>query len=195
MPYEVELPSLSALLEFQDNTGQLLDAAADGVSDYLKAFLYRLDIDRANELGGQRTHFYKHAADGMTREDSPGGADLVINQTGFRQRLLGGTITAKRVQNLTIPAIAEAYGHRAREFELRFVMFGVGGAKALMSKDRNDNRVWYWLVRSVTQQPDPDVMPTVTAMTTAAINAVRAKMNDVTLAEQTNSIYQNGAFK
>jgi len=194
VPYDVNLPSLERLLNFDDNAFAVNQAASDGVSDYLKAFLYRLDQDRPNHLGGERTHFYRHAADGITKEVREDGADIIINETGFRQRLLGGTIEAKNVKNLTIPAIAEAYGHRATEFDLQFIMFK-SGAKALVGKSGEDRRVWYWLVESVTQEADPDVLPSTDAMAAAAINSVKAWFNNVTLAQQTGSIYRGGNFK
>ena len=93
-------------------------------------------------------------------------------------------ITGKPTVYLTIPARGEAYGHRAGEFPLQ-MLFGPGGhGIALVEKleifNRKSSRktpralnsvgvkgpakttggeVWYWLVKSVTQDPDPSVMP------------------------------------
>ena len=138
MAYEINLPSLSALLNFDDNVKEATAAAAHGLHDYLSAYIANLDNDRANPLGGTRSHFYRHAAEGITEELHEDSADVVINQTGFRQRLLGGEIHAKNSKYLTIPAIAEAYGHHAPEFDLVFVPFK-SGAKALAGPGK-DNR-------------------------------------------------------
>ena len=193
MPYEVNIPSIERLLHFDDDLAGINQSAADGLQDYLKAFFYRLDQDRANPLGGERSHFYRHAAETLTQEIRDDGADVVVNQLGIRQRLLGGEIHAKNSKYLTIPAIAEAYGHRAKEFDLHFIMFKTG-SKALAANTKEDHRVWYWLVESVTQEPDPEVMPSVEAMTDAVCNNVKAWLSGMTLDAQTGSIYQGGAF-
>lgn len=195
MSYEISLPSLSALLNFDDNVKEANAAAAGGLHRYLAAYIGNLDNDHNNPFGpAYKTHFYRHAADGITEEIRDDGSDVIINQTGFRQRLLGGEIHAKPGHNLTIPAIAEAYGHRATEFDfLHFIMFK-SGSKALAAHTKEDHRVWYWLVESVTQEADPTVLPTEEAMHDAAKNSMLAYLNGTTLAGQTGSIYQNTSF-
>jgi len=194
VPYEIQLESLAALLNFDDHAKEANAAAADGLHKYLAAYIGNLDNDHNNPFGvAYKTHFYRHAAEGITEEIYEDGADVIINQTGFRQRLLGGTITAKNSKYLTIPAVAEAYGHAAPEFDLRFISFK-SGAKALAAHTQQDHRVWYWLVKSVTQEGDPTVMPSNDAMTQVAKNSMLAYLKGVTLSQQTNSIYQNGKF-
>lgn len=89
--------------------------------------------------------------------------------------------SGKPTKFLTIPARAEAYGKRAFEFKNLRVQFGRGGMPvALVEADATSvslgpkNRktgarsysaketggaVMYWLVKSVTQRPDPSTIP------------------------------------
>ena len=134
----------------------------------LKDHLRNLDSTRANKLGGSRTHFYASAAKGTNYTLLPDGVKVGINQVGIRQRYYGGTITAGKgishttgrpTQFLTIPAIAAAYGQRASAFsgDLRLSLNRYKTKGALVNKA---GTVYYWLVKSVTQQADPTVLPT-----------------------------------
>jgi hypothetical protein len=145
--------------------------------------LFRLNGERANRLGGKRTNFYAQAARGTSFELTPTGFVQSVNQVGIGQRYFGGTITPKGGKKyLTIPMRAEAYGKRAGEFNnLRFAMVpGIGPAlveteatslrktrskKGGVSTTRFKSAgevgggVMFRLVRKVTQQADPSVMP------------------------------------
>jgi hypothetical protein len=152
----------------------------------LETHLKRLDNERANPMGGKRSHFYSVAAGTVRGEVTTDGAEIVVNKVGLRQRWLGGTIYAKNGRFLTIPARAESYGIPARQFPrpLRFVKFK-SGACALVIDDRAEagesmddagnvtvkrrkrnkrmktgGLVEYWLKESVYQSPDPSVLPT-----------------------------------
>ena len=151
---------------------------ARAVSNQTRRHLFARDSTHANTMGGKRTHFYGDCARSTLSGVEPDGFFVSINQVGFRQRLEGGTI---QMQNklLTIPARSEAYGRRATEFNnLRFVMFR-SGTKALMTSNRPSGYarssktgvklkkaarmpglIMFWLVPSVTQKPDPGVLPT-----------------------------------
>lgn len=122
-------------------------------------------------LGAERTGFYEKAREGTHEPQlEAGGVSVSIDAQGIAQRLFGGTIQARPGGFLTIPAIAIAYGKRAREFDLRLVVFGDTGLAALVSKTGagDEGDVYYWLVRSVTQAADPTVLPTEAEMTDAA---------------------------
>src|ERR1700722_16827224 len=69
-----------------------------------------------NKRGLPTTHFWRRAANATTFEASPDSVRISVNQTGVMQRFLGGDIAPVRVKFLTIPAIAETYGHRAGDF-------------------------------------------------------------------------------
>jgi hypothetical protein len=122
-----------------------------------RAYLFQINSERANKLGGARTNFYAQAARGTQGELRPEGFVIGINQVGMGQRYHGGTITARNAKYLTIPVTAQAYGKRAREFQdLEFIR-GKDGKAVLVKKGTGE--VFYSLVPSVHQKPDPSVLP------------------------------------
>lgn len=156
----------------------------EAARDTAKEHLFRLDESHANKMGGKRSHFYWEAGKNTVYEPTADGADVVMTKTGLRQRWLGGTITAKNVKFLTIPARSESYGVPAREFPgtLKFIPTQRGGmlvkenpapsyetftdasgqAHRKYGKQkrlRTAGLVEYWLVPSVYQSPDPSVIP------------------------------------
>ena len=167
---------------------------AQAVANKIRGHLFALDAARPNKLGGDRTHFYSGAAKGTSYTAEPGLATVNINDPagGFRQRLEGGVIRPENKKLLTIPATAEAHGKRAGEFNnLRFAV--LNGHPALIEaqatkikigrkkKDGTRNvkatssttglKVFFWLARSVNQQPDPTVLPPDSEMVDAAVTA------------------------
>ena len=56
------------------------------------------------------TGFWESAARSVVGVAKGGDALITADKLGLRQRLMGGTITARNVQNITIPICAEAYG-------------------------------------------------------------------------------------
>ncbi len=116
----------------------------------------------AQSLGADRSGFFEKARQGThDAQLEEGGVSVSIDARGIAQRYFGGTIEARPGSYLTIPAIAIAYGKRAREFDLRLVLFGDTGLAALVSKSvpADESNVYYWLVRSVTQAADPTILP------------------------------------
>ena len=145
--------------------------------------LFARNTANPNKMGGPRTNFYAQAARGTHFELRPNGFLLGINQVGIRQRWQGGTITPKQAKYLTIPANAEAYGKRARDFSnLVFGMTKKGQAflataqATTVARTRGINpnagysyfkpggsqggKIMFWLEKVVVQAPDPDVLPT-----------------------------------
>lgn len=137
-----------------------------------------------NKMGWPSQGFYKGAARGTVWDRTPDGVVIKVDNEehpgAMKQRFHGGTIMAKD-HLLTIPARAEFYGHRATEFtNLRLVVFRSGAMALVIGKGgtdmyshsrnresgvsgagaRSEAMVAYWLKESVTQKPDPDVMPT-----------------------------------
>jgi hypothetical protein len=173
------------------------NAAANVTSDHL----FALD-SRGNAFGGKRTNFYSKAAKSVSlAQPTSGGASFTITKLGLAQRWLGGTIragagtsssTGRLTKYLAIPARSEAYGQPPSAFpDLQFVPRRNGGAmlvQALQTKVSISGRkkklvsrgseagglVMYWLVKSVTQEPDPSVMPTEEEL----LNAATAEMNN-----------------
>lgn len=169
--------------------GNIAKPIGQGVAALFKAHFTALNTARANTLGGQRTNFYRRAANATRWEQTGDGVTIVVEQQGIAQRYFGGKIAAKPGKALTIPADPEAYGKRAGEFnDLKLVVFARSGRAALVKAMATNirlgkkgvkavssqrERVMYWLVKSVTQEKDPTVIPTEAAIRGAAVIAVR----------------------
>jgi hypothetical protein len=141
-----------------------------------------------NKRGMPTTHFWRRAAKATTSQADRDSVHIRINQVGVSQRLLGGPIDPVRVEFLTIPAIAESYGHRAGDFNSLKVVRGsfkmyTGRivSLALAPEDWKPNPanpgdssgVFFWLVRHVTQDPDPTVLPSRRKIRHAALAALK----------------------
>jgi hypothetical protein len=154
----------------------------------VREHLFGLNSSRPNKLGGRRTNFYGQAAR-ATNFKVVSDTEVVVSipKLGIAQRFFGGTIRPKAAKYLTIPANPAAHGKRAREFsDLKFAIIpGKGPALVLKSaikvkrvktkqtgRTRRDDftsetlttsggetTVMFWLRRSITQQPDPTVLP------------------------------------
>ncbi len=153
------------------------------VRDLLSDHLFDKDRNEPNKLGGRRTHYYGKAADAVSFKALTDGVIVSASQVGLRQRLLGGTITPKRAQLLTIPVHPEAHGKRAGEFnDLSFIKTGGGrGATAVLAKTGQGNifEVFYVLVKSVTQQGDPTVLPEEREISSSAERAATRLLNRI----------------
>ncbi|MBC8011454.1 MAG: hypothetical protein H7067_15325 [Burkholderiales bacterium] len=144
------------------------------------AHLRGLNATRANHLGGKRTNYFAGAARGTSYSIQGDTVVVSINQVGIRHRFLGGTIKPKKAGGfLTIPVHPSAYGKRAREFNNLEIVFGHNGQPvALATKSTRATQItagkngrtikrsigrtgeiMFRLVRSVTQQPDPTILP------------------------------------
>jgi hypothetical protein len=91
---------------------------------------------------------------------------------------------------LTIPAIAEAYARRSNEFEGKLEMlFKKGGVPFALAekvpgkgkKGKTAGLIFYWLVKSATIGPHPDMLPTMDEITEAAMKSI----NDLVVKEGT----------
>lgn len=168
------------------------------VTRLLLDHLTALDSERPNALGGRRTHFYARAGKATSYAIHDNGVTISVNQIGIAQRYFGGTIEpGPGKKYLTIPARAEAHGRRAGEFNNLEVLFGKNGPYALAERqatsfsirsrtDKSGNRqskianrqsvgsgIFYWLVKSVTQDPDSTVLPNESAILNSALFAAR----------------------
>lgn len=113
-----------------------------------------LDAKNPNKLGGAREHFWNDVRESVLDAEADDQKVTVgIAHPAILQKLHGGTITGDG-KRLTIPATAEAYGKRAGFFsDLKLAV--LGKQAALMRGDK----VYYWLVKSVTQKPFPETLP------------------------------------
>lgn len=161
------------------------------VNNTVREHLFGLNQTRPNQLGGRRTNFYAQAARATNFKVISDSEILVsIPQVGIAQRFFGGTIKPKGKKYLTIPAHPSAHGKRAGEFaDLRFAIVpGKGPALVLKTaikakRVKGDNTlsytggdlvVMFWLRRSITQKPDPTVLPYEELMTARVQDAVDA---------------------
>lgn len=136
-----------------------------------------------NKYGYPSTGFWKDAVRATNYTASDFGVTINVNKIGVRQRLQGGDIFPVKGKYLAIPARAEAYGKAPGEFNnLQLAYRRTGGsaqAFALVEaaatqiklgrKGKNGQRsyntnvtgggVYFWLVKSVHQKPDPTAVP------------------------------------
>lgn len=173
----LDLDIRDKLPKYSEALTLLNKALARDMETMTKSYLSGLDDDRANKLGGARSHYYETASNNTRAYSSPGNITIAIQQIGLGVKYTGeySKITPKASKWLTIPANAEAYGRRAREFELEFSMVG-GRRPALVKKstsrgtyrDSYGNRhkraklgqVMYWLKKSLKDaSPDHSVIP------------------------------------
>ncbi len=165
-------------------SGELYEEIGRDTVELIRENFYSLP---SNERGFPTTHFWRRAAETTEYEAGQDAVRISINQVGVRRRLLGGDIDPVRAKFLTIPAIAETYGHRAADFgNLKIVrgpfqMYtGRLVSLALVSADWTRDKstpfssagVYFWLVGRVSQDPNPDVLPSDDEILDAALSAV-----------------------
>lgn len=145
--------------------------AGRDVANLLRRHFSKLDNSRANKLGGRRTHFYAQLARSVRQDISGDTVRVSAINVGIAQRYFGGTILPKNSRWLTIPVSPAAYGKRAREFDsLRYQKTKNGAALI----DNESNKIFYILVKSVTQKADRSVLPTEEKIReTALVRAVK----------------------
>jgi len=165
--------------------GQIEKAMGRGATNRVVLHFKKLNAQRPNKLGGARTNYFAKAAANTSYTFQPGRFTISVNQVGINQRIHGGEIVAKKAKYLTIPAAAEAYGHRAREFndlKVGFARNQYGAMQlALVKASRSTFRLgrgrrdgsrgavkqtgsiggdpMYWLTPRVFQRADPTVAP------------------------------------
>lgn len=150
-----------------------------------------LDASRPNKLGGKRTHFFGQYAKTITPRWDAAKAVVAISEpqtsgpgkSPLALHYFGGTVRPTRSKFLTIPAVPEAHGVRAREAQwagkLHFALVG-GKHPALVLRDNEGKgkkrlgagRVIYWLARSVTIKADKEVLPSEAVLIAAAHGAI-----------------------
>ena len=140
-------------------------AATEDAADYNR------DFDRAGKWRGKRyqgkggsegSDFGAAVARGWAFGSSDqSGATISNDADHFAFKVTGGTITAKRVEHLTLPMVPEARGRRVKDYEIfaQTRLFRVKGKKALFESRDGKFRAVYALVESVTQGPWPGALP------------------------------------
>jgi hypothetical protein len=155
----------------------------------------------ARDAGGNRNNWpSQHFWDRIRKATAFAGADdksarVVISDAAINQKIFGGTITPKEGKYLAIPAIAEAYGKSPRIFDFLHFQRGSRGGGALVENEftqikigrkkkdgtrtvsnvgERGGRVWYWLVKSVTQDADANALPSAAVIGAALLDETRA---------------------
>lgn len=180
-----DMQRLAARVESQD----LDAVIGEAVVDTLRMRFAALDSERPNQLGGDRTHFYGDCADMTSWTYLPDGVLVSVTKEGIRTRIMGtgylpgGAILPVNAEKLAIPAIAEAYGHAPAEFEDLVPLYRRRDGKAevfalaqdaeeadrprrfrkrdetIIDWNEQENRIFFWLVDSVVQEPDDTILP------------------------------------
>lgn len=163
-------PQLNALAARVENPLPGLMAAGRGVQNLLRTHYRQKHKDEPNKLGGKRTDYWLGVAHAVN-QPTPAGDNAVmvsISHPSIKQKIYGGTITAKRSRFLTIPVDARAYGRSAATLEqsLGIKLFVItGGGRAFLAGRMKEGRrgmplrVFYVLKKSVTQRPDATALP------------------------------------
>ena len=127
-----------------------------------------------NRHGWPTTNFWARAAKATSYQVSGSAVDIICNQVGVRQRYYGGTIRPVNAGALTIPMTGKAYGKLASDFPGLFLMVTKKGAFLARYTDRTRTtnkgqtravkqkstlEVLFRLAASVTQSPNPNVIP------------------------------------
>lgn len=141
-----------------------------------------------NKKGWPSTGFWAQAVRSCNYNVLAEQVNINVDKQGFRQRLQGGTIEAEPDSYLTLPAQARAYGKRAREFSNLHLAFsrrgGVARPWGLVSDDFEDgdrtDGIMFWLVKSVTQTANADIIPTEAQITQTATSTVDGIVQRIT---------------
>ena len=155
--------SLAARKEVNTIVGQ---AAAQLTRDHL----YALANTRHRPGVGQ--NFYEDAGDSVTWQDLGGGVELRMDKTGLAQRFHGGTIKPVKAKKLWIPkAGTEAEGRVPGEFNIKDFSIRISALTGKGVAMKGDD-VLFYLVKEVTQDPDPSVLPSESEYQTSALDTL-----------------------
>jgi len=177
--HDTATPALARLSSLVTNRGALA-AGGRAMKGAIVQNLNRLGTNQ--RYSAASTGFYQRAAQSIAEPQTGHGSVTVsITQSGLRQRWLGGPIRPVTAKYLTIPAQEAAYGKRAADFpDLTLAFMGrsttglpifalIEGTPSLTRK----KNVLFWLVRSVEQEGNSDVLPDEDQLKSAFAGGVR----------------------
>lgn len=148
----------------------------------------RLTRDHLAVLAGtrhrpvSRFNFWEEAARSVSASELGNSAEIRIDQVGVAQRYYGGTINPVNAKFLAIPIEGtEAEGRVTKDFDDLVPIISPLTAKGVLAKD---GVPLFTLIKSVTQDPDPSVLPEdeeyVSAITAKARESVAFKVKELT---------------
>jgi len=176
------LAELSRALEDRTDLNAAIAARAEQLTrDYVRTVSAPSRHKWSSLLGAKPTGYLAKTADSVESRSDAEKATVTIVGGIYARAMRDVEVIARNCKYLTIPAIAAAYGRRAREFEsLRFVVFP-SGAKALAKEEfvtvpgkrKKERRVpkltvYFWLRPSVRLPQDRGLLPSDEAYTAAA---------------------------
>ena len=120
--------------------------------------------ETANRLGAAPSGHLAQAADKIIQSSAlnctTNGATLTINHPGMVRALRDVMIRPREAKSLAIPVDAIAYNRRPRQLWDSLHLFIPKGKNVIaMSAGKNQIRILYVLVRSVTQRQDRTLLP------------------------------------
>jgi len=140
MQTRVELPSgINQMQLTEKELNDVLTVGARGVSNYLRKFYREKNANEPNKLNpSRRTNFWNKVGNTVNNPKTEGRGRVVvaISSPILPHKVKGGTISAKRVQYLTIPVHPEAYDRSARRFDDLFVIKSKKGNLLLVKPDK-----------------------------------------------------------
>lgn len=182
-------PMLQRFIDGLDNRSALHRFVGKRAQNTIRDYLIGLAATRhrtATSLGAQPTGHLAEAAEKVSRtnalEDTGDGVAISLEQPGMRRAFEDVEIRpGPGKKYLTIPARSEAYGNRAYRFDTLEVLFGKNGPYALAERAHTDLKwrsknkvkyrdlegsrtvaggmIFYWLVKSVSQEQDRSLLP------------------------------------
>lgn len=164
--------------------GQLTMPAGRAVQNELKRHYRENQALPVKHAGDKRNYWLEVMRSVQNPTEGAGGRTVTVSVTHptIRQKLLGGTIFAKRAKALTIPVSAAAYeAGRAATLEhelgkkLVALMHGESGVLATIG-DQGQVDVHYVLRKSVNQKPEPRAIPSVATLTRIALDTMRERL-------------------
>jgi hypothetical protein len=149
--------------------GVLAVAGRTAANELRKHFLLK-DRLQPNQLApDRRQHFWQqvaHAVQAPVVDEAGNRVTILIQHPAIAQKVFGGTITAKRGIDLSIPVEELAYGRSPSVFEhetgLKLIFLKANDHAFLAARvDPNSKflQVEYLLTPSVHQDPDPTALP------------------------------------
>jgi len=176
--------------------------------NFLRGHFEKLDASRPNKLGGKRQHFYGGAGRSTHFNTIPGGVRVSISALGLRLQFQGGVVrpgvnpsatSGGPTKYLTIPAVPEAYGHRASDFpnlqpvlrfkngQLRMIGLATTATPSVGVKgSHTTGTILFWTVKQTVHAPDPSVLPDNQVMLRAINRDVKDYMDAVLLKRPNN---------
>lgn len=155
--------ALKALALTSGNPRGMLLVLQRSIANASKAHLREKDAAEPNRMGGDRSHFWATVADQVfTPPPTKTMAKVSFGHVAIRQKILGGTITAKRTKFLAIPISPISYNTSPRELKYQGRLYFKrlrGGKPGGILIEKATNTALFLLKPSVYQQPTPGTLP------------------------------------